>query len=160
MVTSERPSSPIPAIDSVTQVGSPANNSSVLGCPEETDDTQFDHEVVDDLLRLLLVERPGGEIPFEVDVEERRGAAERHRRPVLFFDSGDLAEVQPLHRFLRGAGRARDIEPVALGHRDQFLECPDLLGQLLAVADDLVGGRAGVESGLLLLFGWISRLTP
>ena len=124
----------------------------VLGCPEEADDAQFDHEVVDDLLRLLLVERPGGEIAFEVDVEKRGGAAERHRRAVLFLHSGEVAEVQPLHRFFRRAGRAREIKPVARRHRDQFLECPDLLGQLLAVADDLVAGPAGVERGLLLLF--------
>src|SRR5947207_6198820 len=31
LVTSDRPSSPMPAMDSVTQVGSPANNSSYSG---------------------------------------------------------------------------------------------------------------------------------
>ena len=68
----------------------------VVGCPQESDDTQLDHEVVDDLLRLLLVERPGGEITCEVDIEKGGGSAERHRRAVLFLHSGEVSEVQPV----------------------------------------------------------------
>ena len=72
LVTSDRPSSPMPPIDSVTHVGSPANSSSYSGRAQEADDAQLDDEVVDDLLRLLLGERARREVALEVDVEERR----------------------------------------------------------------------------------------
>ena len=98
-VTSDRPSSPMPPIDSVTQVGIAGEQLVVLRRAQEADDAQLDDEVVDDLLRLLLGERARREIALEVDVEERRGAAERHRRAVLFLHAGEVAEVQPLHRF-------------------------------------------------------------
>ena len=41
----------------------------------------------------------GREIALEVDVEERRRAAERHGRAVLFLHAGEVAEVEPLHGF-------------------------------------------------------------
>ena len=75
----------------------------VLRRAQEADDAQLDDEVVDDLLRLLLGQRAGRQIPFEVDVEERRRAPERHRRAVLFFDAGEVAEIQPLDRLARVA---------------------------------------------------------
>ena len=81
----------------------------VLRRAQEADDAQLDDEVVDDFLRLLLGERAGGQIPFEVDVEERRGAPERHRGAVLFLDAGEVAEVQPLHGFSRVAPPGREM---------------------------------------------------
>ena len=123
----------------------------VLRRPQEPDDAELDDEVVDDFLRLLLGEPARLQIALEVDVEKRRAAAERHRCPVLLLHRGEIAEVEPLHRFAGGPRRPRDVAPVARGHRLQFLQRPDLLGQFLAVADDLLGGRLGIEGLLLLL---------
>ena len=83
-MTSGRPSSPMPPIDSVTQVGSPGEQLVVFRRAQEADDAQLDDEVVDDLLRLLFGEHAGREVALEVDVEERGRAAERHRGAVLF----------------------------------------------------------------------------
>ncbi len=119
--------------------------------PQEPDDAELDDEVVDDFLRLLLRQPARLEIALEVDVEEGRAAAERHGRPVLLLHRGEVAEVQPLHGFARGPRRARNIAPVGRGHRLQFLQRPDLLGQLLTVADDFLGGRLRIERQLFLL---------
>ena len=52
---------------------------------------------------------PGGEVALEVDVEERRGAAERHRGAVLLLHAGEVAEVEPLHGFLRACAPGREM---------------------------------------------------
>ena len=132
-------------------MGSPGEELVVLGCAQETDDAQLDHEVIDDLLRQLLGQGTRREIPFEIDVKERRGAPERHRGAVLLFDAGEVPEIKPLDCLSRAARRARDVEPVARRHLLQFLERADLLGQLLAVANHVVGGMEGVERALLFL---------
>ena len=85
----------------------------VLRRAQKADDAELDDEVIDDLLRLLLGERARREVALEVDVEEGRGPAQRHRGAVLFLDGGQIGEVEPLHGFARGAGRARDVEAVA-----------------------------------------------
>ena len=97
-------------------------------------------------------EDAGGEIPLEVDIEECRCPAERHGRAVLFLHTGQVPEVQPLNRFLRGARRARDVEPVARRHLHQLLERADLLGELLPIADHVVGRQGGIQIALLFLF--------
>ena len=135
----------------MTQVGIAGEQVVVLGRAQEPDDAELDDEVVDDLLRLLLGNRACGEIALEVDVEERRRAAERHRRAVLLLHARQVAEVEPLHGLFRVRRRTRDVEAVARRHLLQFLERPDLFGQLLAIADDLVGRGQGIEAGLLLL---------
>ena len=123
----------------------------VLRRPQEADDAQLDHEVVDDLLRLFLGQHARGEVAFEVDVEECRGPAERHGRAVLLLHAGQIAEVEPLHGLGRGARRTADVMAVAPGHQHQFLEGANLFGQLLAIADDGVGRRRRVELALLFL---------
>ena len=51
---------------------------------------------------------------------------------------------------LAGIGRrAPDVMPVRGRHLDQLAERPDLLGQLLAQADDLLGAESLVELGVL-----------
>src|SRR5262249_18736048 len=95
-VTSVRPSSPMPPIDSVTQVGSPANSSSYSGV--------------------------------------RRNRTMR------------------MHRLAGAAGRHGDVAPVLGSHLLQRFQRPDLLAELFAVADDLLGGHRRVEAPLLLFF--------
>ena len=126
----------------------------VLLRPQEAHDAELDHEVVDDLLGLLLGERAVGEVALEVDVEEGGGAAERHRGAVLLLDGGEVAEVEPLHGLLRRRRRAGDVVPVIPGHLLQLVEGAELLGELLAVADDGIGDGRVVEAALLGLLGF------
>ncbi len=79
----------------------------VLGGAQEPHDPQLHDEVVDDLLRLALGDDAREEVPLEVDVEEGRRAAERHRGAVLLLDGGEVAEVEPLHGLARGLGGGR-----------------------------------------------------
>src|SRR4029453_17861684 len=72
-------------------------------------------------------------------------------RAVLLLDSGEVAEVEPLDGLHRVARRARDVEAVALRHLAELSERPDLLGELLAIANDLVRRHRGIEGVLLLL---------
>ena len=111
----------------------------VFGRPQEPDDAQLDDEIVDDFLGAFLGDDAGSEVALEIDVEKRRGTAKRHRGAVLLFYAREVAEVQPLHRFLRGRSRTRDVEAVAFGHLAQLFQRADLLGQLLAIANDVVG---------------------
>ena len=69
LVTSVRPSSPIPPTTSVTHTGSPEKSCVVLGGAQKAHDAQLDHEVVDDLLRLRLGERAVAKVALEVDVQ-------------------------------------------------------------------------------------------
>ena len=92
---------------------------------------------------------PFCEVALEIDVEEGRDAAERHGRAILFLHSGEVAEVEPLHGFLGGARRPGDVEAVLGGHLLELAERADLLAQLFAVADDLVGRPLAVERRLL-----------
>ena len=48
----------------------------ILRSAEEAHDPQLDDEVIDDFLCLCLVELASRHVPLEVDIEERRGAAE------------------------------------------------------------------------------------
>ena len=99
-------------------------------------DAQLDYEVIDNLLHLLFAQCACREVPLEVDVEERGGAPERHRRAVLFLDASEIAEIEPLDRFAGVGCRAGDVEAVALCHLLQLPEGADLLCQLFAIADD------------------------
>ena len=98
LVTSVRPSSPMPPM----RLGDPGRVAGeqlvVLRGAQEAHDPQLDDEVVDQLLRLDLVSRPSAHVALEVDVEEGRGAAERHGRAVLLLDRREVREVQPLDR--------------------------------------------------------------
>src|SRR5690606_6740686 len=82
----------------------------VLRGAEEANDAELDDEVVDDLLRLGLGEHAGGYVPLEEDVEERRRAAEGHRRAVLLLDRAEVGEVEPLDGLPSVARRPGDVE--------------------------------------------------
>ena len=78
-------------------------------------------------------------------------AAHRHRRAVLLLDRGEIAEVDPLHRLAGVASPAPRCRSRSARHLLQLFERPDLLGELLAQPDDLLGRVAVVELGLLAL---------
>ncbi len=90
-----------------------------------------------------LGEPPLGDVALQVDVQERGGAAQRHRRAVLLLGGREVGQVQPLHGLLGGRGGPGHVDAVRRRHLGELTQRPDLLGQLLAVAHDL-GGRAGV----------------
>ena len=117
----------------------------------ELDDAELQHEVVDELLGLLLSNLAGGEVALDVDVEERGDAAHRHCGAVLRLDGGKVAKVEPLHRLVGVAGGLRDVVAVGGGHLPHALEGADLFGDLLALAHDVVGHGAAAAVGKVVL---------
>ena len=125
----------------------------VAGDARELDHAELQDHVVDELLGLGLRQGSRSEVALDVDVQEGRDAADGHGGAVLGLDGGEVAEVQPLERLV-GVGRGlRDVEAVDGGHVLDAPEGADLLGDLLAQADDVVGhgAVAAVEEVLLLL---------
>ena len=125
----------------------------VAGDARELDHAELEDQVVDELLRLRLVELAGLEVALDVDVQECGDAAHGHGGAVLGLDGGQVAKVEPLHGLVRVACGLRDVVAVELGHLLHAPEGADLLGNLLAQADDVVGhgAVAAVEEVLLLL---------
>ena len=103
---------------------------------QEAHHAKLHDEMVDHLLDLLLVVGPGGEVGLGVAVEEGGDAPDGHGGAVLLLDRREVGEVEPLDRLLHVARRARDVEAVCGGHRLQLVEGADLLGGLLALADE------------------------
>ena len=93
--------------------------------------------------------RPSGQIAFDVDIEEGRDAADRHRRAIGLLDGAEIGEIGPLHRFLGVGRRAADVAVVELRHRHEVFERPHLLGEFFALANDLVGRPHVVDLGAL-----------
>ena len=91
------------------------------------------------------VSLPGAQVALDVDVPEGRQPAGRHRRAVLLLDGGEIAEIGPLHGLARRRGRPRNVVAVVLRHLLQFPERADLLGELLAQADHVLGRMAVIE---------------
>ena len=90
-----------------------------------------------------------GKVALEIDVEEGRDPAERHRRAVLLLHSGEVAEIEPLDRLPGRLSPGRNVETIFRGHFLELAERADLFAQFLAIADDLVGRPLPVERGLL-----------
>ena len=111
---------------------------------------ELQRQVIDELLRLLLRQRPLGEVAADVDIEEGGNAADAHRRTVLRLDRGQIAEVEPLDGLLGVLGRRRDVVAVDLGHLLHLLQRADLLRNLLALADDIVRHDAAAAIGEVL----------
>ena len=118
----------------------------------ELDHAELHDHVVDQLLRLLLSDEAALKVALHVDIQECGDAADGHRRAVLRLDGGQIAEVQPLAGFLRVGGRLADVKAIGRGHRLHALERLDLLGNLFAQADDVLGHRAVAAVGQVFGF--------
>ena len=125
----------------------------VLGGARELDHAQLHDEVVHELLDLLLRERPAREVPLGIGVEEGARAAEAHGGAVLLLDGGEVAEVGPLDGLGDVRGGARDVAAVDAAELGELAEGADLLGELLAVADVLLGHDRRGAGLLVLLLG-------
>jgi hypothetical protein len=68
----------------------------------------------------------------------------------LLLDAREVGEIEPLHGLLRVRGRPGEVEAVRFRHLDELLERADLLGELFAIADDVIGRHRVVEPALLL----------
>ena len=88
---------------------------------------------------------------------KRRDAADRHRRAVRFLDGAEIGEIRPLHGLLGIRRRPCDVAIVELRHRREILQRADLLGQLLARADHLVGRPHVVDLRALGVLGFEQR---
>ena len=110
----------------------------VLGRAQLARHAQLEHELVHELLGLLLGEDAGAQVALDVDVQERAHAAEGHGRAVLLLDGGQVRKIGPLDG-LAGVGRGvGDVAAVHLRHLAQAAEEVDLPGDLLHEADVLV----------------------
>ena len=99
---------------------------------------ELQRQMIDELLCLRLCQRSLREVAADVDVEERGDAADTHGGAILRLDGCQIAEVEPLDGLFGILGRIRDVVAVGLGHLLHLLQGPDLLGELLALADDVV----------------------
>ena len=122
----------------------------VLGSTGKLDQTQLHDEVVHQLLQILFRKGALFEVTLCVNIQEGRGTAQAHSGAVLLLNCGQVAEVQPLDRFLGVGSGLGDIVAVGRCHLLQILQRTDLLGELLAVTDH-IGIHSGAGTDLLLL---------
>jgi len=112
---------------------------------------ELHHQVVDELLCIILSQRTLVEVACDVDVEEGRDAAHRHGSTVLCLHGSQVTEVEPLYSLAGIGSRFGDVEAILCCHLLEALECLDLHGDLLAQADDLVDHLALAHSGEVFL---------
>ena len=117
--------------------------------PQETHHAQLDDQVVHQFLGFRFGHQTFLDVAFDVDVEERADAADRHGGAILLLDRGQIAEISPLDRLVRIARRLRNIETIALGHLAQFFQRHQLTRQFFAQADGFF--LDDVETKLMLL---------
>ena len=125
----------------------------VVGCAHEADDAQLDHELVHEFLRFGFAQRLLGEITLNVDVEEGRDAAHRHRGAVHLLDGAKIAEVGPLHGLAGVRRRTADVATVGRRHGLQVGKCAQLVGHLFAQPHHFLRRPARVDLGALGLLG-------
>ena len=156
LVTSERPSSPIPPIDSVTQVGSPENSSSYSGVRRNrTIRSLITKSSMISCACSSVIRPAAGRARSRRRGRSRSARATSPRRsaPSQRRGSRSRATAPPRAR----CGGAGDVVPVALRHRLQLLKRPDLLRELLAVPDHVFGGRLASSVAFSRFFSAISR---
>ena len=88
----------------------------VFGRTQETDYTQFHHQVVDKFLRLGFGNHTVFQVAFDINIQERRHTAEGHRCAVLRFNGGKVGKVSPLDGFLCIFCRAGNVVAVRSRH--------------------------------------------
>ena len=130
----------------------------IFGRPQESDDAELDDEIVDDLLRLLLGQRAvgRGRARNRCRGRSRRGPATwpRHSAPSRWRDSRNKAIAPLLARLPDG-----NVEAI-FGRHPSARRAPDLLAQLLAVADDLIVDHSWSSAAFSCCLRSISRSTP
>ena len=126
----------------------------VAGDAGKLDHAEFHDQMVDELLGFGLGEGAAVQVPLDVDVQEGGDPPDAHGGAVLGLDGGQVAEVEPLDGFPGVFGRGGDVEAVGSGHLLHALEGADLQGDLLPLADHVVGhGAVAAVVEVLLLPG-------
>ena len=120
----------------------------VFGRAQETNHTQFHHQMVDKLLRLGFGNHTVFQVALDVNVQERRHAAERHGGAVLRFNGGKVGEVSPLDGFLRIFRRAGNVVAVRGGHFFHLTQGFVLVVDFFAAADNFFQIHAVFQIGL------------
>ena len=120
----------------------------VFGRTQETDHTQFHDQMVDKFLRLGFGNYAVFQVALDVDVQERRHAAERHGGAVLRFNGGKVAEVSPLDGFLRIFRRTGNVIAVRSRHFFHLTQGFVLVVDFFAAADDFFQIYAVFQIGL------------
>ena len=123
----------------------------VIGRAQETHNAQLLHQLVPQFLGARFVQDALAQIPLDIDVEEGRDAADRHRRTVGLLHGAEIGQIGPLHCFMGIGCRARDVAIVELAHRREILKRSDLLRELLALSNDFVGRPHVVDLGTLCM---------
>ena len=90
-------------------VGIAAEQRIIFGRAEEADDAQLLHQLVPELLRPRFVQNAVLQIALDIDIEEARDAADRHRRAIGLLDRAEIGEISPLERLLRIRGGLRYV---------------------------------------------------
>ncbi len=108
--------------------------------------------MVDDFLRLGFGQNAFAQIALKINIQERRDPAHRHGGAVLRLDRGQIAKIQPLHRFLGVGCRSGNVVAIRSGHFLHAFQRLDLIRNFLALADDVVGHRAIAAIRQILLF--------
>ena len=142
----------MPPMDSVTHWGSPENRFWYSGVRANLTIRSFMMKWSTNSY-LLLGEGTVLEVALSVDVDEGGGTADGHSGAVLLLDGSQVGEVHPLDGLLGVLGRLGDVEAVEVGHHLELAQGANLLLQLLAIADVLLGHDLGGGSllGLLVL---------
>ena len=99
---------------------------------------ELHHQVVDELLGVLLCQGALVEIALYVYVEESGDTSHRHGRAVLGLHRAEVTEVEPLHGLARVCRGLRDVEAIERRHVFQSLEGLYLHGHFLAQAYHVV----------------------
>ena len=109
-------------------VGVTTEQRIIIGGAQEADDAELLHQLIQESLRAAFVENPALQIAFDIDVQECRDAANRHRSAVGFLDGAEIGEISPLKRVMCVRGRLRYVTIVKLCHRSEVPERAHLLG--------------------------------
>ncbi len=102
---------------------------------QETHHADFHNEVVNQLLRLNFIQHARFDVAFNIDIKEGRSTAQRHRAAVLGFHRCQVAEIEPLYRFLSITRRTGNIKAVLSRHFGNLLQGAAVLGQLFTQTD-------------------------
>ena len=94
--------------------------------------------MVDELLSLILGKSTLVQIALDIDIEECRDTAYRHRSTILSLHSSEVTEVQPLNSLTSVLSWLADIVAIQLSHLLQALERLDLHSNLFTKTDNVV----------------------